>query len=289
MAGSDEQIEPGRTVRPLAKPDSLPVRVQISRGFNSTPSSILQYLIIVGLVIYAASNGADAMGYNWQWYRIPQYFYEITDEGLVYGEIAFGLVATLKLSGVCFVLAFFLGLMVAILRLSDLVIGRAVSVGFLELIRNTPLLVLLYMFYYVLGPIFGLSRYTASVLCLAVYHAALISEIFRAGINSVVTGQWEAAQSIGMSKGQSYRFIIIPQSVKFMLPPMTGELIHVVKSSAIVSVIAVVELTTIGRNIIADTYMSFEIWFTIALVYLVITLALSLFVSYLEKRTAVVN
>lgn len=289
MSEINGQIKQGGAVKPLGEAVAKPVRLNFSRVFKSVPSSVIQYLIIVGLVIYAAANGANAMGYNWQWYRIPQYFFEMTDEGLVYGEIAFGLVATLKLSGVCFILAFFLGLMIAILRLSDLVVGRAVAVGFLEIIRNSPLLVLLYMFYYVLGPIFGLNRYTASVLCLAIYHAALISEIFRAGINSVVTGQWEAAQSIGMSKGQAYRFIIIPQSIRFMLPPMTGELIHVVKSSAIVSVIAVVELTTIGRNIIADTYMSFEIWFTIALVYLIITLALSILVSYLEKWNTVVN
>jgi polar amino acid transport system permease protein len=150
-------------------------------------------------------------------------------------------------------------------------------------------LVLLYLFYYVLGPIFGLNRYSASILCLAVFHAALISEIFRAGINAVVIGQWEAAESIGMSRGQTYWYIIFPQSIKLMLPPLTGEVVHMIKSSAIVSVIAVAELTTIGRNIIADTYMSFEIWFTIAAVYMVVTLTLSIFVSQLEKRYAVVD
>ncbi|MFK7751278.1 MAG: amino acid ABC transporter permease, partial [Sedimentitalea sp.] len=139
----------------------------------------------------------------------------------------------------------------------------------------------------VLGPVFSLDRYSASVLCLAIFHAALISEIFRAGINAVDKGQWEGATSIGMSKGQAYRYIIIPQSVRFMLPPMTGEVVHLIKSSAIVSVIAVAELTTIGRNLISDTYMSFEIWFTIAAVYMVVTLILSIGVSQVEKRYAV--
>ena len=167
------------------------------------------------------------------------------------------------------------------------VICTGVAVGFLELIRNIPLLVLLYLFYYVLGPIFKFDRYTASVLCLAVFHSVLISEIFRAAIEAVHKGQWEAATSIGMSKGQAYRYIILPQSIRFMLPPMTGEVVHMVKSSAIVSVIAVAELTTIGRNIISDTYMSFEIWFTIAIVYMVVTLILSVGVSFVEKRYAV--
>ena len=83
------------------------------------------------------------------------------------------------------------------------------------------------------------------------------------------------------------RVVVLPQSIKFMLPPMAGEAVHIVKSSAIVSVIAVVELTTTGRNIIADTYLSFEVWFTVAAVYLAITLTLSIFVTFLEKRYAV--
>lgn len=254
--------------------------------FRSTPASVVQYLIVVGLVIYASLQGASEMGYNWQWYRIPHYFYQFTSEGFVLGEIPFGLIATIKLSLVAFSLALMIGLLVALLRLSGLVVGSAVAVVFLEIIRNTPLLVLLYLFYYVLGPIFNLDRYFASVLCLAVFHSALISEIFRAGINSVSKGQWEAAETIGLSKAQAYRYIVIPQSIRFMLPPMTGEAVHLIKSTAIVSVIAVVELTTVGRNIIAETYLSFEIWFTIAIVYLVITLMLSVFVSYLENRYA---
>ena len=88
---------------------------------------------------------------------------------------------------------------------------------------------------------------------------------------------------------QCYRHVVLPQSVKFMLPPLTGEAEHLIKSSAIVSVVAVAELTTIGRNIISDTYMSFEIWFTVAAVYMVVTLILSVFVTYLEKRYAVAH
>jgi polar amino acid transport system permease protein len=87
-----------------------------------------------------------------------------------------------------------------------------------------------------------------------------------------------------MTRAQAFRYIIIPQSVRFMLPPLTGEAVHLIKSSAIVSVIAVAELTTVGRNIISDTYMSFEIWFTVAAIYLALTLILSFGVSALERR-----
>ncbi len=261
-----------------------PVHQQL---LNSVPVAIAIYVIVMGLIVYGSFVGAQNMGYNWQWYRVPQYLYSFTDDGFQWGEIMIGLAATIRLCIVSFLLATILGLVVALLRLSGLVVGSAVSLVYLEIVRNIPLLVLLYVFYYVLGPIFKFDRYTASILTLAVFHSALISEIFRAGINAVHIGQWEAAKSIGMSTAQAYRYIILPQSVRFMLPPLTGEMVHLVKSSAIVSVIAVAELTTIGRNIISDTYMSFEIWFTIAVVYMIVTLILSVGVSFLENRFAV--
>lgn len=259
----------------------------LRRIMGSVPVSVVLYALVMWGIIYGAYAGAQAMGYNWQWYRMPQYFYTLTDDGFQLGEIVLGLGKTIQLSLTAFVLATVLGLVIALLRLSDLVIGRALAIAVLEFVRNMPLLVLLYLFYYVLGPVFALDRYTASVLCLAVFHSVLISEIFRAGINAVAKGQWEAATSIGMSRAQAYRYIVLPQSVRFMLPPMTGEVVHLIKSSAIVSVIAVAELTTIGRNLISETYMSFEIWFTIAAVYMVVTLILSIGVSQIEKRYAV--
>lgn len=266
---------------------ALPKPPRLDRVVNSVVFSVALYVLIVGGIVYSAYAGAQAMGYNWQWYQIPKYLFTITDDGFQWGEIMIGLRATIVLSVSAFVLACVFGLVVALLRLSGLIVCTAVSLGFLELIRNIPLLVLLYMFYYVLGPILGMGRYTAAILCLAVYHSALISEIIRAGINSVPKGQWEAATSIGMTKRQAYRYIALPQSIRFMLPPMTGEVIHMIKSSAIVSVIAVAELTTIGRNIIADTYLSFEVWFTIAAIYLVVTVLLSVGVSILERKYSV--
>ena len=258
----------------------------LSRFFASTPVSIVIYIAVVGFIGLAAYNGSQAMWYNWQWYRVPKYFYTLTDDGFQWGEIAIGLVKTVELSLLAFLLAVCLGLVVALLRQSGLIVGGAVAVVFLEIVRNTPLLVLLYLFYYVMGPIFDLDRYTASIVCLGVYHGAMVSEIFRAGINAIPVGQWEGAKSIGMSQVQTYRYIVLPQSIRFMLPPLTGEAVNMIKSSAIVSVIAVAELTTIGRNIISDTYMSFEIWFTIAIVYLIVTLILSIGISYVERHYA---
>ena len=269
----------------------LPVRrpPPLNRFFSSTPVSIIIYCFIVGAILYSSFTGAQSMGYNWQWYQIPKYIYTYTEDGFQFGELMLGLWKTITLSFTAFVLAMVIGLLVALLRLSGLVIGTKVAICFLEFVRNVPLLVLVYLFYYVLGPVFKYDRYTASILCLAVYHSALISEILRAGINAVAQGQWEAAKSIGMNKTQMYRYIILPQSIRFMLPPMTGEVVHMVKSSAIVSVIAVAELTTLGQNIISDTYMAFEIWFTIAIIYMIVIMILSIGASLVEKRYTVTN
>ena len=286
MALVSENLSPSRTDRG-GKPPIRKVSRKIQNLFRSRPIAILLYLIVIYLIARVSVVGAEAMGYNWQWYRIPDYFYTLTEDGFQWGEIVFGLIKSIDLSVKSFVLATLVGLFIALLRLSGLLVGSGVALVYLEFVRNMPLLVLLYLIYYVMGPIFKFDRYMAAIICLAVYHSATISEIFRAGINSVPRGQWEAAKSIGMSVAQSYRFIILPQSIKVMLPPLTNEAVQLIKSSAIVSVIAVAELTTIGRNIISDTYMSFEIWFTVAMVYLVVTLILSTCVSGLEKRFAV--
>ena len=286
MALASGNASPSGTDR-AGKPAIRKVSRKIQNLFRSKPIAILLYLIVIYLIARMSVVGAEAMGYNWQWYRVPDYFYSLTEDGFQLGEIVFGLVKSIDLSVKAFALATIVGLFIALLRLSGLLVGSGVALVYLEFVRNIPLLVLLYLIYYVMGPIFKFDRYMAAIICLAVYHSATISEIFRAGINSVPKGQWEAAKSIGMSVAQSYRFIILPQSIKVMLPPLTNEAVQLIKSSAIVSVIAIAELTTIGRNIISDTYMSFEIWFTVAVVYLVVTLILSTFVSGLEKRFAV--
>ncbi|MGL3608073.1 amino acid ABC transporter permease [Rhizobium sp. G187] len=242
------------------------------------------YLAILAICCYAAYVGSTRMGYNWQWYNVPKYFFVVTADGIKVGSLIWGIGATAVICFYAFLLALATGTMIAMLRLSDLIVGRAIALCTLEFIRNIPLLVLLYLFYFVLGPVFGWERFSAAVLCLGIFHGALVSEIIRAGINSVPLGQWEAAKSIGMSQLQAYRYIIVPQAFRFMLPPLTGEAIQLVKSSAIASVIGVAELTTLGRNIISETYMSFEIWLAVAAIYFSITFTLSMSVNSLERR-----
>ena len=238
---------------------------------------------MIGLV-WLTIEGASEMGYNWQWYQIPKYFYRVIDEELIWGPLATGLVVTIEISLYSMLLTLVLGLLTALLRMSNSLSGQVLARVYLETIRNTPMLVQIYVFYFVIAPVLGIDRFWTGVLCLGLFEGSFASEIIRAGINSVPRGQWEAASSVGLSRFSSYRYVVLPQAIPLMLPPMTGVLINLIKHSAIVSVIAVFELTTEGRNIIADTYMAFEVWLTVAGIYLVLTVSLSIFVGYLERR-----
>ena len=237
-----------------------------------------------GGLIWLTVRGADAMGYNWQWYRMPGFFWRVVDGEFIWGPLMTGLAVTIEISIYSMVATVVIGLLTALLRMSDSVSGRILSKVYLEAIRNTPLLVQLLVFYFVIAPIAGIDRFWTGVLCLSFFEGAFASEIIRAGINSVPRGQWEASASVGLSRMHTYRLVVLPQAVPLMLPPMTGVLINLIKHSAIVSVIAVFDLTTEGRNVIADTFMSFEVWLTIAAMYLVITCSLSVLVAHLEHR-----
>ena len=139
-----------------------------------------------------------------------------------------------------------------------------------------------FFLYFVLAPIFDLNRFYAAILALSLFEGAYASEIFRAGIVSIHQGQWEAAYSLGLSTFHTYRYIVLPQAVRRILPPLTGQAISLIKDSALVSTIAVYDLTMQGRAIIAETFLTFEIWFTIAAMYLMVTVTLSLVVNIME-------
>ena len=136
------------------------------------------------------------------------------------------------------------------------------------------------------APAGGVSSFLSAVLTLAIYEGAYISEIVRSGIESVPKGQWEAGHALGLSWFDQMRFVILPQAVRTMLPPLAGQFISAIKDSAIVSVISVPELTFQGMELMSATYKTFEVWITIGSMYLFITLCCSLAVGRLEARFA---
>lgn len=245
---------------------------------------VASFALFVAALFWLILRGAQSMGYNWQWFRVPRYLWRTIDGQLIWGPLMKGLFVTLQISAIALVFALAIGLVTALLRLSPSFVGRGIARVYLEIIRNTPLLVQVLVFYFIVAQILGISRFWAGVLCLAIYEGAFAAEIIRGGIIAVRRGQWEAARALGLRPFDVYRDVVLPQAVPLMLPPLAGVLVNLVKHSAIVSVIAVFDLTTEGRTIVADTFMAFEIWLTVAGLYLVITLSLSLLVLGLERR-----
>jgi polar amino acid transport system permease protein len=245
---------------------------------------MLQFALFLGLLAWLMVVAAGRMGYNWQWHQVPRYIFQVFEGELILGPLLRGLIVTLEMSAIALALTLVIGLAAALLRLSGSAAGRWLVIAYVELIRNTPLLVQLYIVYFILAPILGLERFWAGVLCLALFEGAFAAEIFRGGIQAVRVGQWEAAWTLGLSRRDAYRHIVLPQALRVILPPLAGLGVSLIKHSAIVSVIAVFDLTNEGRNVISDTFMTFEIWLTVAALYLCVTVLLSLCVGLLERR-----
>ncbi len=202
------------------------------------------------------------------------------------GPLLMGLFMTLKISFFAIIVAVIIGLVTGLMRISSNPLLKNMAITYIELIRGTPLLVQIFIFYFFIGTVFHLDRLVAGVGALAVFEGAYIAEIIRAGIQSIDKGQREAAISLGMNYYQLMKHIIMPQAIKRTLPATAGQFISLIKDSSLVSVISITDLTKAGREIITSTFSPFEIWFTVAFMYLVLTYTLSLFTQYLERRMA---
>jgi len=241
------------------------------------------FILYTGIAVSAAAYGAGRVNYDWQWGKIPGYLVSLQN-GFHPGPLLRGLSVTLHISLVSIFFAFIIGLVSALLRLSGSFIGRSLSYVYIESIRNTPLIVQIFFMYFAVAPIFNISAFSSAVTALTLFEGAYISEIIRAGILSIRKGQWEAAWSLGLGKFQTYRHVILPLAIRRVLPPLTGQGVSLIKDSALVSTISIYDLTMVGESIVSDTFLSFEIWFTVALLYLMMTVPLSLFSDYVEKR-----
>lgn len=253
-------------------------------SLNYRTKDLVNLVSFALFMILLVSYGAGSLDYNWQWFRVPRYIFRETGEGLAAGPLLKGLAVTLEISGISLIFAFFAGLAAALGRLSDSFFARALSRIYLEAVRNTPLLIQLFFIYFVISPIFGISAFISAVTALSLFEGAYTSEIIRAGIMSVPRGQWEAAYSLGMGKTAVYLKVVFPQAASRIAPILASQSVSLVKDSSLVSTIAIYDLTMRGQEIVADTFLTFEIWFTVALVYLCVTLFLGYLVHMLEKK-----
>ncbi|MFW5735610.1 MAG: amino acid ABC transporter permease [Oceanidesulfovibrio sp.] len=240
--------------------------------------------VLFCLLLFVVDLGAESLNYNWQWYRVWKYIYTFEDGVFAPGILLQGLWVTLQITAVSLVLSLLFGLTTAVLRLSDSIVGKALARCYLESIRNTPLLIQIFFIYFVLGQVLDIDRFAAAVLALSLFEGAYASEVFRSGIASIDKGQWQAAHSLGLSTWHTYRHVVLPQAIRRILPPLASQAVALVKDSALVSTIAVLELTQQAQIVIAETFLTFEIWFTVAAIYLVVTITLSRLVALLEKR-----
>jgi len=208
-------------------------------------------------------------------------------QAITKGILVTGLITTLEISVYSTIIGLIIGLIAGLGRISDNPMVKGLATIYVELIRGTPLLVQILIFYFFIGTLLQFSRFAAGTLALAVFAGAYVAEIIRAGIQSIHPGQMEAARSLGMNYFQAMRYIILPQALKRTLPPLAGQFISLIKDSSLVSVIAITDLTKAGREVVTSTFAYFEIYFTVALMYLVLTFSLSMFVKFIERRFAV--
>lgn len=245
---------------------------------------------IAGFLLLLAALGAlfayntAALGYRWQWHRVPQFLVTTHDGSRSAGPLLIGLGVTLRLVAVSMVLSLVIALVTALFRLSRSYLAQAIARVYLEAIRNTPLIVQLFFTYFVIAPLVNMDGWTSAVIALSLFEGAYASEIIRGGITSLPMGQWEGAYSIGLGRRDVLRFVVLPQAFRRILPPLVGQAISLVKDSALVSTIAIYDLTMRGQVIVARTFLAFEIWFVVAGIYLIVTVALSAAVSLLRHR-----
>ena len=256
----------------------------ISRILKPVLSAFAQILILGLGLLWLLDSGAKAIDYQWQWHRVPDYIAFYEDGEWSPAELLEGLWVTIKISAWSLLFTLLIGMLTALLKLSQSVVGRTIANTYIELIRNTPLLVQIYLLYFVFGPVIGLDRFATAILALSLFQGAYTAEIFRGGLNSIPKGQFEAARSLGLSPFSTYYDVIFPQLLQRTLPPLTNEVVSLVKNSSIVSVMAIFDLTTEGRNIVSETAMPFEIWFSVAAIYLLLTLSLSGISAWLEHK-----
>ena len=267
-------------------------------------------LLAAAYVVYRVIVG---LHYKWDWGAIPQYLfrYDEKTKEWVPNLLMQGLFTTLRLSVWGTILATIIGTMMGLCRTTRRLFTRLIGRAYVESIRNLPPLILIFIFYYFLSgqimtalgvegfiaarsettqslltflfaPPALFSQFISALITLAIFEAAYIAEIVRAGIQSIEKGQWEASYALGLSWCQQMRHIILPQATQRILPPLAGQFISTIKDSAIVSVISIQELTFQGMELMAATYLIFEVWITITVLYLLLTLSLSLAVERLE-------
>jgi len=191
---------------------------------------------------------------------------------------------TFQVTVLSIMLALLIGIIAGLGRVSRIRVVNRVATVYVEVIRGIPLLVQIFYIYYALGRLIRIPDITSAIIAMAVCYGAYLGEIIRAGIQAIPRGQMEAALALGLSRGKAMRHIILPQTLRVVLPPLGNEFIALLKDSSLVSILAVSDLLRRGREFASRTFEYFETYTVVALVYLILTLFFSLLVGMMETR-----
>ena len=272
---------------------------------------------VILLVVYAVYQVNDVLVYKWNWGRVTNFVIRFDKDSGTYvaNLLLHGLATTLRLAVWGTVLATIIGLIMGYWRTCENLTLRIISRCYVELIRNIPPVVFIFIFFFFISSqifpalgfdninpdspfvdnaifriMFGdpvlLSNFLAGMVCLAMFEGAHITEIVRAGIQSIPKGQWEASRAIGLSPFNVLRDIILPQALRKILPPLAGQFITLIKDSAIVSLISIQELTFLATEVAASTTKVFETWILVGAMYFVLCYGFALLFAWLERRAA---
>ncbi len=240
----------------------------------------LQALLAILLIAAFFGFAGWQLQHRWQWSRLLDYR----------SKFAFGFSMTVVISFFSLILSLIIGTLAAMGKRSEILFLRYLATAYIELIRGTPLLVQTIFFFYFIGTAYRLNnRYVMGILILSVFSGAYVSEIIRAGLESIPSAQLETARSLCFTKPQTYRYIVIPQVSRIVLPPLTGQFASLIKDSSILSLIAVNEFTKNVQEVDSITFTSFENYILLAAGYLVLTLPISLITRHLERKMSYAN
>ncbi len=244
-------------------------------GLVTLAARIISWCLVALLASAVFSFAFSQLNYGWNWEAIWQYRQKFLQ----------GWLMTVAISAAALVVSLFIGLLTALARRSAFLPLRYSAVLYIEVVRGTPLLVQILILFYVVANAFGLeNRYLVGVLALSLFAGAYLAEMIRSGIESIRDSQLESARAIGLTRAQTYRYIIFPQVVRQLVPPLTGQFASIIKDSSLLSIIAVSEFTLNAQEVNAFTYSTLESYLPLAVGYLLLTLPVSLFSRILERR-----
>ena len=236
---------------------------------------IVSWFLVALLAAAMFSFAFSQLQYGWEWSAIWQYRQKFLQ----------GWLMTVIISAASLVASLVIGLLTALARRSSFLPLRYSALLYVETIRGTPLLVQILILFYVVANAFGVeNRYVVGIMTLSLFAGAYLAEMIRSGIESIRDSQLESARAIGLTRMQTYRYIIFPQVVRQLIPPLTGQFASIIKDSSLLSIIAVSEFTLNAQEVNAFTYSTLESYLPLAVGYLLLTLPISLISRTLERR-----